>query len=119
MHVRFIAEGWLLIAVDEALLARSAALAAYDSGAIGAFSFGINRFPVIRAGDTVTLVENVNSVDFIQPARSGPNINSIKPFGVGSRRLRFPLAGEYYLLINGHYPLKLFVMDRDATAAEL
>lgn len=118
IQVRFIAEGWLLLAVDEALLARSAALAAYDPGAIGAFSFGINRFPVIRAGDTVTLVENVNSVDFIQPARSGPNINSIKPFGVGSRRLRFPLAGEYYLRINGHYPLKLLVIDRDATAAD-
>jgi hypothetical protein len=118
VQVRFIAEGWLLLAVDEALLARSAALAAYDPGAIGAFSFGINRFPVIRAGDTVTLVENVSSVDFIQPARSGPNINSIKPFGVGSRRLRFPVPGEYYLRVNQHYPLKLLVMDRDSTEAD-
>lgn len=119
LHFRFIAEGWLLIAVDEALFARSAALAAYDSRAIGAFSFGINRVPVIRAGDTVTLVENVGSIDFFKPSRSGPNINSIKPFAMGSRRLHFPVPGEYYLLMNQQYPLKLLVMDRDSTTAEV
>ncbi len=118
LRFRFIAEGWLLLAVDETLLARSAALAAYDSKAVGAFTFGINRFPVIRAGDTITLVENVSSIDFIRPVRNGPNINSIKPFGVGSRRLRFPVPGEYYLRINQHYPLKILVLDRNSTEAE-
>jgi len=118
LQVRFIAEGWLLLAVDETLLARSAPLAAYDPGAIGAFSFGINRYPVIRAGDTVTLVENVNSIDFFQPIRGGPNVNSIKPFVMGSRRLHFPVSGEYYLRINQHYPLKLLVIDRDSTTAD-
>lgn len=118
LQFRFIADGWLLLAVDETLFARSPALAAYDSGAIGAFSFGINRFPVIRAGDTVTLVENVSSIDFFQPPHSGANINSIKPFVMGSRRLHFPVSGEYYLQMNQHYPLKLLVLDRDSTAAD-
>lgn len=118
LRFRFVADGWLLLAVDEALLARSPALAAYDSAAIGAFSFGINRFPVIRAGDTVTLVENVSSIDFLQPPRSGANINSIKPFIMGSRRFHCPVAGEYYLRVNQHYPLKLLVIDRDATTAD-
>ena len=119
LRFRFIADGWLLLAVDETLLARSPALAAYDSGATGAYSFGINRFPVIRAGDTVTLVDNVSSIDFFQPTRSGPNINSIKPFVMGSRRLHFPVSGEYYLRVNQRFPLKLLVIDRDSTTADV
>jgi hypothetical protein len=118
LRFRFIAEGWLLLAVDESLLARSPPLAAYDTGAIGAFSFGINRFPVIRAGDTVTLVENVSSIEFFPPPHEDPNINSIKPFGVGSRRLKFPIPGEYYLRINRRFPIKILVIERDSTKAE-
>ena len=117
-RVRFLAEGWLLLAVDQTLLDRSKDMAAYDTRPVGAFSFGINRYPVIRSGDVVTLVENVQSVELLEPRPSGPNVSSIKPYEVGSRRLRFPVAGEYYLRVNGRYPIKLLVLDPETPEAE-
>jgi hypothetical protein len=116
--VRFIAEGWLLVAVDQSLIARSKSLANYISQPLGAFSFGINRYPVIRDGDVVTLVENVDSIDFMPPSHSGRTVNALRPYLVGSRRLRFPVPGEYYLQINQKFSLKILVIDRASSDTE-
>ena len=120
LHVRFkfFADDLMLVAVDEALLARSPALAAYDSSAIGPFAFGFNRFPVIRADDTVTLFENVVSTEFLHEAGARPNVNPNQPLVLGSRRINFPIPGEYHLLVNHRYPLKILVLRRDSPKEE-
>ncbi len=118
VQFKFFADDMMLLAVDEALLTRSPALAEYDSSAIGPFSFGINRFPVIRADDTISLFENVSSTEFLPGAGIRPNVNPNQPLVLGSRRINFPIPGEYHLLVNHRYPLKILVLPRGSTRAE-
>jgi hypothetical protein len=118
VRFKFLADDTMVLAVDDALLARSAALAAYDSPPLGQFSFGLNRFPVLRTDDTATLRENVVSTELLHDAGNRPNVNPNQPLVLGSKRINFPLAGEYHLLVNHRYPLKVLVLPRDSTRAD-
>jgi hypothetical protein len=118
VQFKFFADDLMLVAVDEALLSRSPALAAYDSAAIGPFSCGLNRFPVLRTDDTISLGENVATIDFQHDAGARAGVDPTKPLILGSRRLNFPVPGEYHLMINHRYPLKVLVLERGSNRAE-
>ena len=73
---------------------------------------------MIRADDTVTLFENVVSTEFLHEAGARPNVNPNQPLVLGSRRINFPIPGEYHLLVNHRYPLKILVLRRDSPKEE-
>lgn len=118
LRFRFIADGWLLIAADEAVVTRSADLAAYCPEKIGQFYFGIDQYPVIRVGDSVTFAKKIQSVSRVELDRGMPSVNPAYPLVLDIHRMRFPLAGEYYLKLNQKYPLKLLVLERNISRAE-
>jgi hypothetical protein len=118
LRIHFLTEGWMLIAIDDALLARSSELSAHHSRRMGIFSFGIDRYPVIHTNDTVTLSQVVRAVEQSQSIRNRANSNLNMPLILDGLRLNFPLPGEYYLKINHHFPLKVLVLTRNLKKAE-
>jgi hypothetical protein len=118
VRFRFITQGLLLLAADEALLARSPGLAAYRPADVGRFSFANNRYPVIRAGDTVTYADIMTSFDFARPFRRGQNINPSRPIVLDIHRLNFPVPGEYCVRLNHKHTLRLLVLPRNSAAPE-
>ncbi len=115
---QFLAQGHLLIAADEALLARSAALAAYHPSKIGPFALANNRYPIIRAADTVTYAESITSIDFPSTFGGRRGTNPNLPIVVDIHRVNFPFPGEYLIRLNGRDTLKILVLDRDSREAE-
>lgn len=118
LHVHFLAAGWTLLAVDDALIDRSSPLAAYDPSPIGIFSFGIRRYPVIFSGDIVTSTELIVHLDHAKSYDGRRGINPADPMALDGRRMRFPVPGEYYLQINDSHFLKLLVLPRNSRRTE-
>jgi len=115
---QFVTQGMMLLAVDESLLARSPALTAYHPGRVGLFSFSNERYPVIRAGDTVTYAEIITSLDFAPPSAGRQNVNPVRPIVLDVHRLNFPVPGEYCLRLNKRDMLRLLVLARDSATPE-
>ncbi len=118
MRVHFLSKGWLLLAVDDALLQRGAMIAAYQSPQIGNFSFDIDRYPVIRVGDTVRFAKIITTVLPSVPFPGRSSVNPGDPFILDEHRLRFSLPGEYHLVLNQQYRLRLLVLKRSSTIEE-
>lgn len=118
VRFQFLTQGILLLAADNALLGRSAALAAYHPGNIGSFSFSENRYPVIRAGDTVTYAPVITSMDLALPLSDRRAVNPSRPIILDIHRLNFPAPGEYFLRLNDRDMLRLLVLPRESTKSE-
>ncbi len=113
-----LAAGRLLIFAQDSLIDRSPDLAAYRSPEIAQFNFGHNRFPVIRAGDTVLFSGELESIEPFAKSPAEKGAQSALPMMLDRHRLRFPLTGKYRLRINGGKTIKVLVVPRNCTSIQ-
>jgi len=76
------------------------------------FSYPDTQFPIIWKGQAVTASAAIETIEFFQPlfGKERKRVNPAIPATSGSS-ITFPLAGEYYLKINGDCYLKVIVLD--------
>lgn len=74
------------------------------------------KFPIIFAGDSVTIARTIDAIDFFAPTfgKDRPEVNPVIPLLRNGHSLQFSTPGEYYLRFNHkRWFLKVLVLSAD------
>lgn len=77
-------------------------------------------YPIIYAGDSIMVPEDVESWTYFKPLFGGdrPSVNPAGPTVVNGRELIFEKPGEYYLLLNSFQPFRVVVLAPDEAVSD-
>ena len=76
-------------------------------------------YPVIFTDEEITLPKNISTISSFSSLWS-PNrkVTSNLPQKLNNRQLRFTQVGEYYLIVNGEYIIRVLALNKSAPASE-
>jgi len=79
-----------------------------------------HRYPIVYSGESIFCSSKILSVELMRPffGAMRDEVNPAMPEQLTTHELRFAKAGEYYLRINGIFPLKVLVLGRGNVPSE-
>lgn len=83
------------------------------------FDYGDSKFPIIYAGESIALFQKVQIITYFQPlfGKERSRVNPVQP-RKEDNKIIFDTPGEYYLMVNDAFPLKVIVLDPEEKISE-